>query len=143
LGNSGTSTGKHACCHAVQGESSPLLIQRGVAAGLGGCSNRLASGPATGVFGLMRRAQADTGNVSQAYCSLVREDGAFAIAKRTSSSSWNEIVSGQQSGAIQAGNATNHLRADCSGSGLALYVNGQKLLETSDAISGQARLVWR
>ena len=31
------------------------------------------------------------------------------------------------------GNAVNHLRADCSGDTLTFYVNGEKLLEKTDA----------
>ncbi len=43
---------------------------------------------------------------------------------------------------IKNGTATNRIRGDCAGSKLTLYVNGQKLLETSDTglSSGQVGL---
>ncbi len=103
---------------------------------------RLAAGPADGIFGILCRAEADTDTVSKAYGFAIRADGVHAILKRTSPTFWDAIVFGKPSSAINTGNATNHLRADCSGTTLALYVNGQKLLETNDADfkSGQVGL---
>ena len=94
---------------------------------------RLAAGPADGVFGLICRATADEGRVSTAYMFAIRADGTYAILKRTNPTFWDAIVAGKESSAIKPGNATNHLRADCSGNSLALYVNAQKLLETNDS----------
>jgi hypothetical protein len=103
---------------------------------------RLADGPQDGVFGLMCRVTANAGTASQAYVFAMRADGVYAILKRTSPTFWDALVSGKQSAAIKTGNATNHLRADCSDNNLVFYVNGQKLLETSDADfkSGQVGL---
>jgi hypothetical protein len=103
---------------------------------------RLADGPQDGVFGLMCRVAANAGTASQAYVFAMRADGVYAILKRTSPTFWDALVSGKQSTAIKTGNATNHLRADCSGDNLVFYANGQKLLETSDTDfkSGQVGL---
>jgi len=103
---------------------------------------RLAAGPADGVFDIFCRAEADQRTVSKAYVFAIRADGVHAILKRTSPTIWDAIAFGKQSSAIKTGNATNHLRADCSGNTLALFVNGQKLLETRDADfkSGQVGL---
>ena len=60
-------------------------------------------------------------------------NGTYDILKQTSLTFWDAIVAGKESSAIKPGNATNHLRADCSGNTLALYVNAQKLLETNDS----------
>jgi uncharacterized protein YjbI with pentapeptide repeats len=46
---------------------------------------------------------------------------------------WDELDTESPSDAVRGGTATNHLRADCSGSRLALYVNDQKVLEAEDA----------
>ena len=52
------------------------------------------------------------------------------------------LVEDGPSNTINKGTATNRIRGDCAGSMLTLYVNGQKLLETSDTglSSGQVGL---
>jgi hypothetical protein len=99
---------------------------------------RLANGPSTGVFGIICRAEANEGTASKAYIFAIRTDGLYAILKRTSPTFWDAIASGKKPGAIKTG--TNRLRADCSGSSLTFYVNGEKLLEATDSDfkSGQA-----
>jgi len=94
---------------------------------------RLAAGPSNGVFGILCRAEADAQTVHKAYVFAIRGDGFYAILKRTSSSFWDAIAYGKESKAIKPGNAVNHLRADCSGDTLTFYVNGEKLLEKTDA----------
>jgi len=94
---------------------------------------RLAAGPSNGVFGILCRAEADTQTVHKAYVFAIRGDGFYAILKRTSPSFWDAIAYGKESKAIKPGNAVNHLRADCSGDTLTFYVNGEKLLEKTDA----------
>jgi hypothetical protein len=94
---------------------------------------RLAAGPPDGVFGIICRAQANEDTTSKAYVFAIRSDGVYAILKRTSPTFWDALVSGKQSGAIKTGKAGNRLRADCSGNKLSFYVNGEKLLETTDA----------
>ena len=93
---------------------------------------RLVAGPANGVFGILCRAAADESTASQAYVFAIRSDGVAAIMKRTSPTFWDAIVFAKQSTAIKNGNASNHLRADCSGNKLTFYVNGEKVLETTD-----------
>jgi len=94
---------------------------------------RLAAGPSNGVFGILCRAEADAQTVHTAYVFAIRGDGFYAILKRTSPSFWDAIAYGKESKAIKPGNAVNHLRADCSGDTLTFYVNGEKLLEKTDA----------
>lgn len=93
---------------------------------------RLASGPANGVFGILCRAEANENTASKAYIFAIRADGFFAILKRTSPTFWDAIATGSGSKAIKPGNATNRLRADCAGGKLTFFVNGEKLLETTD-----------
>jgi 3-keto-disaccharide hydrolase len=94
---------------------------------------RLATGPANGVFGVLCRAEANQQTVQKAYVFAIRTDGFYAILKRTSPTFWDAIAYGKESKAIKSGSAVNHLRADCSGTTLTLYVNGEKLLEKTDA----------
>jgi 3-keto-disaccharide hydrolase len=94
---------------------------------------RLAAGPSNGVFGILCRGEASQQTVQKAYVFAIRTDGFYAILKRTSPSFWDAIAYGKESKAIKPGNAVNHLRADCSGTTLTLYVNGEKLLEKTDA----------
>ena len=94
---------------------------------------RLAAGPSNGVFGILCRVEADAQTVHKAYVFAIRGDGFYAILKRTSPSFWDAIAFGKESKAIKPGNAVNHLRADCSGDTLTFYVNGEKLLEKTDA----------
>jgi Domain of Unknown Function (DUF1080) len=93
---------------------------------------RLMAGPSNGVFGILCRAEANEQTVGKAYVFAIRADGFYAILKRTSPTFWDAIAYGKESKAIKPGNAVNHLRADCSGTTLTLYVNGEKLLEKAD-----------
>jgi hypothetical protein len=93
---------------------------------------RLVAGPSNGVFGILCRAEANEQTVGKAYVFAIRADGFYAILKRTSPTFWDAIAYGKESKAIKPGNAVNHLRADCSGTTLTLYVNGEKLLEKAD-----------
>ena len=93
---------------------------------------RLVAGPANGVFGILCRAEANQQTVQKAYVFAIRADGFYAILKRTSPTFWDAIAYGKESKAIKPGNAVNHLRADCSGATLTLYVNGEKVLEKTD-----------
>jgi hypothetical protein len=94
---------------------------------------RLVAGPSNGVFGILCRAEATQQTVQKAYVFAIRTDGFYAILKRTTPTFWDAIAYGKESKAIKSGNAVNHLRADCSGGTLTLYVNGEKLLEKTDA----------
>lgn len=94
---------------------------------------RLVAGSSNGVFGILCRGDADAKTLRMGYVFAIRADGFYAIMKRTSPTFWDAIAYGKESKAIKPGNAVNHLRADCVGGTLTLYVNGEKLLEKSDA----------
>ena len=94
---------------------------------------RLAAGPSNGVFGILCRGEANEQTVQTAYVFAIRADGFYAILKRTSPTFWDAIAYGKESKAIKAGNAVNHLRGVCAGTTLSLYVNGEKLIEKTDA----------
>jgi len=98
------------------------------------------AGPDQNDFGLICRSQ-DTKNF---YAFIVGSDGTYAIEKFSDSGS--EILGSdamQQSDAIRQGAATNHLRADCVGDSLSLYVNGQLVHSVTDSsyASGDVGLI--
>ena len=67
------------------------------------------------------------------YVFLITSDGYFGIAKSTTGQI--QLLNAkrlQPSQAIQTGSALNHIRADCVGSTLALYINNQKIVEVQD-----------
>jgi uncharacterized protein YjbI with pentapeptide repeats len=61
-------------------------------------------------------------------------DGRSRILK-LENDEWKELAARKATDAVRRGTVVNHLRADCSGSTLALYVNGQKLLDAPE-VSG-------
>jgi hypothetical protein len=61
----------------------------------------------------------------------VTDTGSYAIYKLTGGQ-WEALAEFGQSAAIQTGAATNHLRADCVGDTLTLYVNDEKVAEAQD-----------
>jgi len=65
------------------------------------------------------------------YYLLVHGDGRYGIVK-INRGEYDWLVEWQESAAIRQGNETNHLRAICAGAYLALYANGELLVETSD-----------
>jgi len=95
-------------------------------------------GPEQGEFGLVCRYQ-DNGDF---YALKITGDGYFGIAKRNGGE-WIVLADWQTSDAIRLGAETNHLRADCVDSRLALYVNGQLLAEAQDGeyVSGDIGLL--
>lgn len=86
-------------------------------------------GPEDNNFGLICRF-VDDGNF---YFFWVSSDGYQTIGKYQNGES--SLISGdsmQSTSAVFAGNATNHLRADCIGSQLTLYANGEMLSTVTD-----------
>jgi hypothetical protein len=87
-------------------------------------------GPEDNDFGIICRYQ-DKDNF---YMLVVSSDGYYGIAKMQSGQ--HSMIGAQQlqynRSAIAGGQAKNHLRADCVGSKLRLYANGQKLMEAVD-----------
>ena len=86
-------------------------------------------GPDDNDFGLICRFQ-DQNNF---YIFLISSDGYYGIAK-VKDGQYSLIGADQLQyhNAIAHGAASNHLRADCAGPALRLYVNGQKLQDVQD-----------
>ena len=84
-------------------------------------------GPRSGGFGLVCRHQ----DASHYYLLSITAEGSYAIYKRIPGKLISLGKSTAPSGAINI-LGSNLLRADCIGSTLTLYVNGQKLLEAQD-----------
>jgi hypothetical protein len=99
------------------------------------------SGPDADVFGVLCRYK-DERNF---YILMISGDGQAGIAKRSQTADLT-ILSGeslQTNPAIHPGLSTNHLRADCSGTSLALYVNGILVSTAADAeFSGGDAGLW-
>ena len=87
------------------------------------------SGDRNNRFGVICRLNAP----SSFYTFLISSDGYYGIGKVEGSDySLIGMESMQASEAIEQGAAVNTIRADCLGSTLSLYVNGQKLIEVQD-----------
>jgi hypothetical protein len=87
-------------------------------------------GPDNNSFGLVCRF-VDNDNF---YYFLVSSDGYQVIGKYEAGES--KFISSEQmqpSSAITSGSSTNHLRADCDGSTLTLYANGQQIATVTDS----------
>lgn len=98
------------------------------------------AGPDDNDFGVICRYQ-DENNF---YSLLISSDGYFGISKMKSGVHQVIGTDGMRfSPVIQKGNTRNLLRADCNGSSLALWVNGERLTEVqdSDFKSGDVGLV--
>ena len=68
------------------------------------------------------------------YFSIISSDGFAAIGKTTGGTS--EYLSSEQmepADAIKQGAVTNHIRTDCIGSSITLYVNGQQVATATDS----------
>jgi hypothetical protein len=90
---------------------------------------RKLAGPDDNDFGIQCRFR-DQNNY---YAFLISSDGYYGIVKVKDGK--YAIISGtslQYSDAIQKGQASNHVRAECIGQSLTLTVNGQKLAEAQD-----------
>lgn len=87
------------------------------------------AGPESGYYGLVCRFDQEERNY---YALVISPDGTAAIAKSEN----NEFEFLQQvtapAGVINSGDATNRLRADCLDDTLALYANGQQLVQVID-----------
>lgn len=92
-------------------------------------------GPDDNDFGVICRYQ----NKDNFYMLVISSDGYYGVAKMKEGQ--YSLIGSEQlqySNAIAQSQAANHLRADCIGSTLAFYANGQLLTEVEDAdfISG-------
>jgi hypothetical protein len=91
---------------------------------------RKIGGPDDNDFGVICR-YVDTENF---YFFIVASDGFYAIGKSVGGS--YEYIGSEfmePTDAVNGGDATNHIRADCAGSTLRLYANGQQLAEVTDS----------
>jgi hypothetical protein len=87
------------------------------------------SGPLDGYYGTVCRFQ----NGSNYYALVISSNNSFGIAKMKAGK-FEFLQQGvAQSGVIQPSNVVNHIRAECIGSSLTLYANGQKLIEVQDS----------
>ena len=97
-------------------------------------------GPDDNDFGVICRYQ----GTDQFYYAVISSDGYYGITKVTSATS---TLLGRDSlefsDAINQGIATNHIRFDCSGNLLTLYVNGQQIDQQTDGdyITGNVGLI--
>jgi hypothetical protein len=82
------------------------------------------------VFGVLCRYR----NEKNFYILMISGDGQAGIAKRTSDADLAMLSGGSMKSdpSIRPGPATNHLRADCVGSKLSLYVNDTLVAEATD-----------
>jgi hypothetical protein len=91
---------------------------------------RKTAGPDDNDFGLICRSQ----DVDQFYFFIISSDGYYAIGKVDGEAQQLLGMEAMQpSEVIKQGNETNRIRADCTGSTLALYVNNEKLGEAQDS----------
>jgi hypothetical protein len=91
------------------------------------------SGPDDNVFGVICRYIDE----NQFYYGLISSDGYYGILKMTSSGGM--IIENDnllESNKINQGEALNHIRFDCIGSKLTLYVNGAKVDQQTDSDYG-------
>jgi tetratricopeptide (TPR) repeat protein len=95
------------------------------------------SGP-DGVFGVICR-YVDSDN----YYVLKVTDSGYAGIDKMKDGQWKTLADFAQSDVIRTGKADNHLRADCVGDTLTLYVNDQQVAEAhdSDFTSGDVALM--
>ncbi len=85
-----------------------------------------------GQYGIVCRAQP----VDSFYVFFIGTDGFAQIGKyirrNSAAERWIPLAQGYDEEIIGPPGSTNHIRADCVGTALTLYVNGQQLLSTTD-----------
>jgi len=87
------------------------------------------SGPLDGYYGAVCRFQ----NGSNYYALVISSNNSYGIAKMKAGK-FEFLQEGlAQAGVIQVGSVANQIHAECVGSTLTLYVNGQKLIEVQDS----------
>ncbi|GAB4502621.1 MAG: hypothetical protein Fur0035_21750 [Anaerolineales bacterium] len=91
------------------------------------------AGPDNNDMGIICRYNTINGNFNFYYF-IISSDGFAMIAKMVDSkSSFLAEKATDPNPAIKMGSATNHLRADCIGSQLTLYVNGTQVMSVTDS----------
>lgn len=92
-------------------------------------------GPDANDFGIIcRYSEDDAHRLYNFYFFIISSDGRATIAIMNNSRQRYLTASGnmEPSSAIRTGNASNHIRADCIGNTLTLYVNGQRVAQEVD-----------
>lgn len=100
----------------------------------------LAAGPEDNDFGIICRYV----DIENFYFSYVTSDGYFSVGKLVDGN--QELISGTsmtETDKVNSGSQVNHIRFDCVGSTLTLYVNGEQLgsYEDSEFSSGDVGLI--
>jgi hypothetical protein len=86
-------------------------------------------GPDNNSYGIICRY-----NQESFYGFIISSDGYYGISKRKNGDHQTIGVEGMKTSPfIQKGAALNHIRADCIGNVLTLYINGEKLQEVTDS----------
>jgi hypothetical protein len=92
-------------------------------------------GPDKNFFGVICRVTSRGGRLLGGYAFYIGSDGRYLITSESDTYNYNNtLVEGLDPSAID-GNGVNHIRADCVGTKLALYVNGKKVAEAEDTSS--------
>ena len=92
-------------------------------------------GPDKNFFGVICRVANPRGRLVGGYAFYIGSDGRYLITSESDTNNYtNTLVEGLDPSAID-GNGVNHIRADCVGTKLALYVNGKKVAEVDDGSS--------
>jgi hypothetical protein len=91
------------------------------------------TGPNSSLFGLLCHATAEP-DLQSVYEMLITPGGEASIVKVTGVKAGQEkVLTSGKSNLIHTGTATNHLRMDCSGDHISMYVNGQRLVQVQDS----------
>lgn len=86
------------------------------------------AGPDQNEYGVYCRLSGDPATF---YLGLIGNDGIYAIYERTSEEKWS-LLDGGAAGSLALNEGSNHLRLDCIGSTISLYVNLELVAEGSD-----------
>jgi hypothetical protein len=89
---------------------------------------RKVAGPDENEYGVYCRL---SGEPATFYLGLIGDDGFYGIYERTSDDEWL-LIDGAEDEPIEIRAAGNHIRLDCIGSTISLYVNGDLVAEGSD-----------
>ncbi|HVN15803.1 MAG TPA: hypothetical protein VMT73_08690 [Anaerolineales bacterium] len=98
------------------------------------------TGPNSSLFGLICRATANP-DLQSGYQMLITPNGEASIVKITGVKAGQEkVLSSGTSPLVHAGAAMNHLRMNCSGDHISMYVNGERLVQVTDSDYPQGRV---
>jgi hypothetical protein len=94
---------------------------------------RFITGPDSSPFGLLCRATANP-DIQSGYQMFITPGGEATILKVTGVQAGQEkVLTSGKSPLIHTGTAVNHLRMDCSGDHITMYINGRQLVQVQDS----------